>query len=131
MGPNKAQRELTDFDLATVGNNTKLLKILIPFLAPEEQKMFGLMIRMMEFNMTLDYYKRNLSSLTQKKTTDVYDFLKELGNYLSKEERENIDLIINMMKMKKVKETKDITGMMDSFMSNEQYDKFKQYEDLL
>ena len=45
---------LTEFDEKTIGQSTQMLKALIPFLEPEQQRMFGLMVRIMEFNMTLD-----------------------------------------------------------------------------
>lgn len=89
---------LTEFDEKTIGQSTQMLKALIPFLEPEQQRLFGLMVRIMEFNMTLDYFNRNRIAACAFAPHCRQDMLSELKNYCSPEERKQFDMMFGMIK---------------------------------
>lgn len=92
----------TEFDERTIGTSTQLLKALIPFLEPSQQKMFGLMVRIIEFNMTLDFFNHNRIPACAFKPPCGGDMLSELKNYCSPEEKKQLDMILSMIKAQKI-----------------------------
>ncbi len=92
----------TEFDERTIGKSTQLLKALIPFLEPSQQKMFGLMVRIIEFNMTLDFFNNNRIPACAFKPPCGDDMLSELKNYCSPEERKQLDMMLGMIKAQKI-----------------------------
>lgn len=89
---------LTEFDEKTIGTSTQMLKVLIPFLDPEQQRMFGLMVRIMEFNMTIDYFNRHRIAACAFAPRCRQDMLSELKDYCSPEERKQLDMMLGMIK---------------------------------
>lgn len=92
----------TEFDERTIGRSTQLLKALIPFLEPSQQKMFGLMVRIIEFNMTVDFFSHNRISACAFKPPCGSDMLSELKCYCSPEEQKQLDMMIGMIKAQKI-----------------------------
>ena len=93
---------LTEFDERTIGRSTQLLKALIPFLEPSQQRMFGLMVRIIEFNMTLDFFNHNRIPACAFKSCCGNDMLSELKSYCSPEEQKQLDMMIGMIKAQKL-----------------------------
>lgn len=93
---------LTEFDERTIGRSTQLLKALIPFLEPSQQKMFGLMVRIIEFNMTLDFFNHNRIPACAFKPCCGSDMLSELKSYCSPEEQKQLDMMIGIIKAQKL-----------------------------
>ena len=93
---------LTEFDERTIGRSTQLLKALIPFLEPSQQRMFGLMVRVIEFNMTLDFFNHNRIPACAFKPCCGSDMLSELKSYCSPEEQKQLDMMIGMIKAQKL-----------------------------
>ena len=94
----------TEFDERTIGRSTQLLKALIPFLEPSQQKMFGLMVRIIEFNMTLDFFNHNRIPACMFKPPCGDDMLSELKGYCSPEEQKQLDMMIGMIKAQKTRQ---------------------------
>lgn len=92
----------TEFDERTIGRSTQLLKALIPFLEPSQQKMFGLMVRIIEFNMTLDFFNHNRIPACMFKPPCGDDMLSELKGYCSPEEQKQLDMMIGMIKAQRI-----------------------------
>ncbi len=92
----------TEFDERTIGRSTQLLKALIPFLEPSQQKMFGLMVRIIEFNMTLDFFNHNRIPACMFKPPCGDDMLSELKGYCSPEEQKQLDMMLGMIKAQKI-----------------------------
>lgn len=92
----------TEFDERTIGRSTQLLKALIPFLEPSQQKMFGLMVRIIEFNMTADFFNHNRIPACAFKPPCGGDMLSELKCYCSPEEQKQLDMMIGMIKAQKI-----------------------------
>ena len=92
----------TEFDERTIGRSTQLLKALIPFLEPSQQKMFGLMVRIIEFNMTADFFNHNRITACAFKPPCGGDMLSELKCYCSPEEQKQLDMMIGMIKAQKI-----------------------------
>lgn len=93
---------LTEFDECTIGRSTQLLKALIPFLEPSQQRMFGLMVRIIEFNMTVDFFNHNRIPACAFKPCCGSDMLSELKSYCSPEEQKQLDMMIGMIKAQKL-----------------------------
>ena len=104
MPPKPPHRSIiqTEFDERTIGRSTQLLKALIPFLEPSQQKMFGLMVRIIEFNMTLDFFNHNRIPACMFKPPCGDDMLSELKGYCSPEEQKQLDMMIGMIKAQKI-----------------------------
>lgn len=92
----------TEFDERTIGRSTQLLKALIPFLEPSQRKMFGLMVRIIEFNMTLDFFNHNRIPACMFKPPCGDDMLSELKGYCSPEEQKQLDMMLGMIKAQKL-----------------------------
>lgn len=92
----------TEFDERTIGRSTQLLKALIPFLEPSQQRMFGLMVRIIEFNMTLDFFNHNRIPACAFKPCCGSDMISELKSYCSPEEQKQLDMMIGMIKAQKL-----------------------------
>ena len=92
----------TEFDERTIGRSTQLLKALIPFLEPSQQKMFGLMVRIIEFNMTVDFFNHNRIPACAFKPPCGGDMLSELKCYCSPDEQKQLDMMIGMIKAQKI-----------------------------
>ncbi len=92
----------TEFDERTIDRSTQLLKALIPFLEPSQQKMFGLMVRIIEFNMTVDFFNHNRIPACAFKPPCGGDMLSELKCYCSPEEQKQLDMMIGMIKAQKI-----------------------------
>lgn len=92
----------TEFDERTIGRSTQLLKALIPFLEPSQQKMFGLMVRIIEFNMTLDFFNHNRIPACAFKPPCGGDMISELKGYCSPEEQKQLDMMLGMIKAQRI-----------------------------
>ena len=93
---------LTEFDECTIGRSTQLLKALIPFWEPSQQRMFGLMVRIIEFNMTVDFFNHNRIPACAFKPCCGSDMLSELKSYCSPDEQKQLDMMIGMIKAQKL-----------------------------
>ena len=99
MFQNKASPiQLTEFDIKTIGNSTHMIKAVIPFLDPSEQKLLGLMVRAMELNMTIDFFKKSSLSCDKQILHDNNAMLNEIKKFCPPEEQKQLDMMMNMMK---------------------------------
>lgn len=64
--------------------------------------MFGLMVRIIEFNMTLDFFNHNRIPACMFKPPCGDDMLSELKGYCSPEEQKQLDMMIGMIKAQKI-----------------------------
>ena len=64
--------------------------------------MFGLMVRIIEFNMTLDFFNHNRIPACMLKPPCGDDMLSELKGYCSPEEQKQLDMMLGMIKAQKI-----------------------------
>lgn len=64
--------------------------------------MFGLMVRIIEFNMTLDFFNHNRIPACMFKPPCGDDMLSELKGYCSPEEQKQLDMMLGMIKAQKI-----------------------------
>lgn len=92
---------VTEFDLLTTKGSTQILKALIPFLAPREQKMIGIIIRIWELIQTIRFFEKQTFPHHGKQSG--LDFNPELVQHIKKyctpDSQHMIDMILQFMNM--------------------------------
>lgn len=110
---------MTEFDRNTIGDATRMMKIMLPFLPPENQRSIACMIRITELFMTMDYFRNNY--LVAPKD----GMMSELKKNCTAQERQNLDMMEAFIKFRNMKNS------MEGFMDNDQLSKFKKYQSIL
>ena len=123
--------QLTEFDIKTIGTSTQMLKSMINFFEPEEQKLIGLMIRIIELNMTMDYFRKNRLPFCRLESKDSGSMLDAIIKFCPPEERSQIEMLLNMMKMQQLQNASSPMDLMSGFLTPEQLKQFKEYENML
>lgn len=134
MCPNSSSIPLTDFDTKTTGTSLQMMKAFIPFLEPPEQRIFAMMIRIMEFNMTLDFFRRECFKCKKLDLNNPESLLSEFKQFCSPDEKKQIDMMIGMMKMQQFSGMATSSSPMDfmtSTLTPEQQKKYKEFENML
>lgn len=124
---NKTTVPVTEFDTLTTGNNMQMIKALVPFLAPREQKVIGIIIRVMELIDTIRFFEKSGKFACGQPQTDLFskDMINHMKKYCTAETQQFMDNILNMMNMTQVMnmfETKqnqpnDFSNLMGIFQS--------------
>lgn len=139
---NKQTLLLTEFDIATLGNEIQMLKAFIPFIELKHQKTFAICIRIIEFMKTMDFYNHmtepcplSRSSMNKK---DIFNEIKKFcpaQNLDIFEMMANMDNISEYMKiyetMNTPKEGQKQTDILKNFLTPEQQKMFEAYENML
>lgn len=123
--------QLTEFDIKTIGTGTQMLKSMIIFFEPEEQKLIGLMIRIIELNMTMDYFRKNRLPFCRFDSKDPDSVLGEIIKFCPPEERSQIEMMLSMMKIQQLQNASSPMDLMSGFLTPEQQKQFKEYENML
>ncbi len=133
---------LTEFDIATSGNEIQMLKAFIPFVEPAHQKSLALCIRMMEFMKTMDFYNHmTYPCPLSRSSRDKKDILNEIKKFCPKKDMEILEMMSNMDKiteyikmyeaMSAPKSENKQTDVLKNFLSPEQQKMFETYENML
>lgn len=93
---------VTEFDLLTTRGATQMIKAMIPYLAPKEQKTIGLMVRIWELMGTLKYYSSGRMPLCHNasavnKNGINTEMIGNLKKYCTPENQQMIDMMLNLM----------------------------------
>lgn len=92
---------VTEFDIVTTKGSTQIIKALIPYLSPREQKMIGIIIRIWELIQTLRFFEKQ--EFSSHKNTDILDLNPELVRHIKKyctpETQHMLDMILQFMNM--------------------------------
>lgn len=92
---------LRNLTFLTTKGSTQIIKALIPFLAPREQKMIGIIVRIWEFIQTIRFFESE--SCSQYGRHSGLDFNPELVQHIKKyctpESQQMIDMILQFMNM--------------------------------
>lgn len=109
---------MTEFDLLTTGGATQMVKAIIPYLAPDEQKMLGLMVRIWELVGTIKYYScgkpplcHNIPGINTSNGINT-EMINNIKKYCTPENQKLIDTLLNFMN------AREMMKLMNSFDSS-------------
>lgn len=127
---------ITDFDRQILGNKLTIIKLLIPYIDSERQMLFALIIRIIEFKMTLDFYRDNSMFLKNtKKAFSVDDILSDILEQSSPETKKMYSTFKTFMKMSETMDTLNTSDssvdMLKGMLTKEQQDMYEKYSQLL
>lgn len=105
--------ELTPFDSRINNPTLHMIKLLIPYLPPKNQRVFAIYIKFIEFQNTLSSFH---VFKTQKNSTQ--DMINEIRPYLPADIFESIDQILNLISMME---------MFQSMSENTEFDPMEMY----
>lgn len=91
---------LTKFDVMTTHGRTQIIKAVIPFLDKREQHTISILVRLYELYLTIDFFKSQF--FCDKTDNPNDDMLCAIKKYCTKETADQINMIMNMMKMSEV-----------------------------
>ena len=120
--------ELTPFDLRTNNPSLQMIKLLIPYLPPKNQRILAIYIKFIELQNTLSSFR-----IFKNRTHSTEQMLNEIRPYLPSDIFDSIDNILNMMNimemMKSMSETNssDSSEILKNMLSPEQQSMFDMY----
>lgn len=94
---NKNELIVTEFDQVTTRGSTQIIKALIPYLSPREQKMMAIMVRIWEFILTLRFFEKDF--FPSREYGNNTDMINNLKRYCTPESQNTIDMILKFMNM--------------------------------
>ena len=86
--------KMTPFDEYISNQSLQMMKLFIPFLPPQNQRMFAVYVKFLELRYTLSFFR----GMRQKEHSpeNIFDTLKP---YMSPSDAESFDQMMNMMSM--------------------------------
>lgn len=105
----KKPRPMTPFDDLVTLPHIYTLKLLLPYTPPSMQRMLGIFLKFQELQQALSHFYG-----FGKVTSDPYDMVDVLKDYMSSEEQEmmeQMEMMMNMMEM--MKDMPDMSDMPD------------------
>lgn len=114
--------ELTPFDKQTNTPALQMIKLLLPYLPPKNQRLLAIYIKFVEFQNTLASFR-----VFRTKKTSTEDILHDIRPYVPSDIFDSIDHIVNMMHMMEMMNTSDPSEMMKSMLTPEQQGMFEMY----
>lgn len=131
--------ELTPFDRLTSSTQLQMLKLMLPYMPPGNQRMLAVYVRFFELQHTLNFFRHSKGTLSaqslQKEPHSPLDILAEIRPFLTSKDAETIDILLNALNMmhmfSEVKEAsdgeEDPLSMMMGMLSPEQQEMFQMY----
>lgn len=96
---NKQPRQ-TKFDSMVTNKTMQLVKAVIPYLDNSIGTAIGVMVKLRDLqNVSRINNRLYVTALNSDKQSDMENMLNDIKEFLSDEERENIDMILSMMEM--------------------------------
>lgn len=93
----------TPFDLELQTRNLQIMKVMVPYLQPEQQRMFAMMIKFMELQKTAQLFNGKAAAIQSCSIDDPQErmsqMLNDIKTYCTPKEQENIDMALNMIQM--------------------------------
>lgn len=128
-------RMMTPFDQSVSSWSLQLIKLLIPYLPPQKQRMMAVYVKFIELQNTLSFFR----TFQHKKSTpeDIFEGLKP---YLPRSALDSFDNMMNMVNMMNLFQEMqgsadsdydsgfDPMSMMKDMLSPEQQDMFQMYQ---
>lgn len=110
----ESSKELTEFDSIICDSRLQLMKSAIPFVGPREQRFLSIYVKYVELLKTINLVKTakpdsvNICSVNgsgRKEGSENKDFLSTIKKYCNSSERENLDMIVNLINTYKMFQT--------------------------
>ncbi len=127
--------QTTPFDLQTSSNTLLLLKLILPYLPPQSQRMLAIYIRFLEFQNTLSSFHS-----FKQKSFSMQEVIQDLKPYMSPSASESMENLVNMMSMMEMFQSMysssddgsefDPMSVMMSMLSPEQQGMFDMYNSM-
>ena len=110
--------KMTPFDQLISTQSLQILKLLIPYTPPENQRFLAVYTKFLELQHTIDFFQRFHSDVYsqdfEKKTFSPFHIIQEIRPYIPAQFGETFDMLMNMMDMMEVfqnmNETADSAG---------------------
>lgn len=97
---------MTPFDEYISNQSLQMLKLMIPFLPPQNQRMFAVYIKFLELRHTLTFFRGMRQN--EHSPEDIFNAIKP---YMSPSDAESFDQMMNMMSMMSmVQEMQNMSG---------------------
>lgn len=97
------ENAFTPFDLEFFSKPLQILKVMVPYMPPKEQRSLAMMIKFLELQKVSTLFNGKSSALQSCSIEDsgerMTQMLNEIKNYCSDKEKENIDMALTMMQM--------------------------------
>ncbi|MCI5712415.1 MAG: hypothetical protein PUB46_06025 [Lachnospiraceae bacterium] len=97
------ENTITPFDMEFSSRPLQILKVMIPYMPPKEQRNLAMLIKVMELQKVTSLFNGKSSSLQSCSIEDpnerMTQMLNDIKNYCSDKEKENIDMALTMMQM--------------------------------
>lgn len=91
---------LTPIDQVANQNHLQLMKAVIPYIQPQSQKLFSVMVKMLEMQNILRFYQHNRSCVSACSAPSgqmgILDILTDIRNYCEEDEQNMIDQWIQL-----------------------------------
>lgn len=101
---NKKELIVTDFDLLTTRGSTQIIKALIPYLSPSEQRTLAIIVRLMEFMQTISYFESQTAIWCPDSSQLQFtpEQIGQLKKYCTPELQKTLDMILQFMNISSV-----------------------------
>jgi len=99
--------KMTPFDKYISNQSLQILKLMIPFLPPQNQRMFAVYIKFLELRYTLSFFYA-----MRQQSNAPEDILDTIKPYMSPSDVESFDQMMNMMSMMNM--VQEMQNMSDS-----------------
>lgn len=124
--------QMTPFDQRISTHSLQLIKLLIPYLPPQSQRMFAVYVKFLEFQYTLSSFQ-----LFKQKPFSTQNIFQEMKPYMPSSACESIDNIMNILNMMEMFQSMheasdsnsdfDPMAMMQNMLTPEQQGMFEMY----
>lgn len=99
----KSPLPMTPLDTLVTTPDLQMLKLMIPYTPPANQRLLAIYVKFLEFQHTLSFFRNFTADLHtcafEKELSSPLDMLEELRPFLPKKDYETLDMIANLMTM--------------------------------
>lgn len=133
----KSTTPLSPFDELTIPSELQLLKLILPYTPVTNQKMLGILIKLLELEYTIDFFQHctlKLHSQTTDAPVSFSNIISEIAPYLSKRDSQmlaSVQNILNILEMMQTFQDTSSASPADLFsgmLSPEQQEMFQMYQ---
>jgi len=109
----KQHRLMTPFDNLISSNQLQMIKLLLPYTPPSNQRFLAIFVKYLELKNTLDYFKKFETDLHMQELSStppsMLEILEEIHPYMEEAQSEMVSSILDMMNMMEM--AKDMQNM--------------------
>lgn len=126
MGQNDSN-QMTPFDQLLSSESLQMMKLLIPYMPPKNQRFLGVYVKFLELQQTINFFKNINSSVYaqdfHKKKISVLDILEDIRPFLPSHLTELLENLTSMMNMLEMMQTmSEMQGNTNQTNSNSDFD---------